>query len=459
MVREISSGLLRRVRYLWLGLLALYLGWLALIPPFQVPDEPAHYFKATTLPLPDSVNGQYGHLSTTGAVQLFRSSQLDQIAGNPSVKYDRSLFFSAPLYPTDESWLYSSAVPNTPLPYIGSGLAYTLTDITGATLQQGFYAMRLGGLLFVAAILWFAYRNSPAVVLVLSPLLALPMVVNQVIGISADGYSMVVTVLFLATLHGVMQGQSQSVKALPWVVFAFLSVKLVYYPLLLLLPYVLLKHGHAQRWTLRLMLLVSVICGLGLQYYYLTHKTDNPDSTIESLVQPKQQLIGILHAPYDYVATLSRTWELNKELYKASLFGNVGWLDTLASPRLVSAFVAFMVLYLGLTAWYYLSSGRAVLRTSLAVIMVVLPSVLLVFTSMYLVWTPLGAGVIEGVQGRYFLPILFALATLPVLFGARHGVVIASNRMQLAYHLAMLGMMALALIFAIKQVYPRFYGG
>ncbi|PWB53167.1 MAG: hypothetical protein C3F18_07685 [Nitrosomonadales bacterium] len=444
--------------YLWLSLLAMYLGWLALIPPFQVPDEPAHYFKATTLLLPDYVNGQYGHLSSASAEKLVKLSQFDKIVGNPSGKYDSALFFSIPLYPTAEPFFYASALPYTPLPYVGSGLAYQAAQAAGATLQNAFYSMRLGGLLFVAVILWFAYRNSPAVVLVLSPLMAVPMVVNQVIGISADGYSLAVTVLFLAVVHGTVQGRSLSLMVLPWVVFAFMSVKPVYFPLLLLLPYALFKQGKGLKWAYRLAVVVSLLAGLGLQHFYLTHKTANPASTMEAVFQPDKQFQYILNHPLDYAGTLGRTWAINKEHYKASLFGNVGWLDTPASPRLMMAFQWFMLLHLVFTAGYYLRDRRAVLNATAGAVLVVLPSVLLVFTSMYVFWTPLWGDVIEGVQGRYFLPILMALAALPVIFANREGVVIASERMQLGYYLAMIFVMALALIYAVTQVYPRFYG-
>jgi uncharacterized membrane protein len=50
---------------------------------------------------------------------------------------------------------------------------------------------------------------------------------------------------------------------------------------------------------------------------------------------------------------------------------------------------------------------------------VIVASLLILSLSQYLIWTELGAGVIEGLQGRYFLPI----APLALLL-------VASNRLR-----------------------------
>ena len=39
-------------------------------------------------------------------------------------------------------------------------------------------------------------------------------------------------------------------------------------------------------------------------------------------------------------------------------------------------------------------------------------TIILMFTSLYVQWTPLGASFIDGVQGRYFIPLLIPIAIL-----------------------------------------------
>jgi hypothetical protein len=46
---------------------------------------------------------------------------------------------------------------------------------------------------------------------------------------------------------------------------------------------------------------------------------------------------------------------------------------------------------------------------TLMVVIGVISSAGLIFAALYLGWTPVGAPVVEGVQGRYFLPLLAAL--------------------------------------------------
>ena len=73
--------------------------------------------------------------------------------------------------------------------------------------------------------------------------------------------------------------------------------------------------------------------------------------------------------------------------------------------------------------------------------------VLLIFTSLYIQWTAVGAPVIDGVQGRYFLPILL-LVPIALCRGKnkKTHVTLISERAVLCYS-AIVNMAALAIIF------------
>jgi uncharacterized membrane protein len=85
------------------------------------------------------------------------------------------------------------------------------------------------------------------------------------------------------------------------------------------------------------------------------------------------------------------------------------------------------------------------------VLLVVAATVLLIEISLYLLWTPVGAAAIEGVQGRYFLPVAAAAVWL-----------MPWRRLAAAFDPRMVGALAalvagLSLTIAMVAVVERYY--
>jgi uncharacterized membrane protein len=302
--------------------------WIAIIPPFQMPDEIAHYFKATTLLLPDKLGNQYGHVSTTATWQLVEAAQANRIAFNPSVQYDLKAFFKTPIYPTTEIAFYPSALPYTPIPYIGAGLGHTISSLTEMPLQQSFYIMRISSLAFVTFLLLLAYRNSARMFVLMMPVIAVPMFMNQTTAISSDGFTLGMLILFLCMLDGINNGKAQSIKSLPIASFALMSVKPVYFPIAILIYYIKKASKNIINIRYLFMVAISFIAGLGLQIFYIKQRTPNPNHSIEAIVNAGQQLSFVLSHPVIYLSIIYNTIKEKYYFYLEGLAGKVGWLDT-----------------------------------------------------------------------------------------------------------------------------------
>jgi hypothetical protein len=143
-------------------------------------------------------------------------------------------------------------------------------------------------------------------------------------------------------------------------------------------------------------------------------KISNASTVRHSLltqVDPSAQLAFLLSHPLEIPVIAFSTLYALWRSYLAQVVGILGWLDAPLPP------IAYGILGLGFAAilamdgvpvkpllrWIFLA-GSAV-------------SVALIFLGLYLVWTPLfSLGPIEGVQGRYFLPILpFLMFLIPKL--------------------------------------------
>jgi hypothetical protein len=125
---------------------------------------------------------------------------------------------------------------------------------------------------------------------------------------------------------------------------------------------------------------------------------------------PQNQLNWIMSHPSDFLRALLRTIPLQFGTIVWSCIGILGHLHTKLSPVFVGAYMLVAVV----AAINDPSEAvRVSLATRAASAAAVLISTGLVFTCEYLVWNKTGNPFIEGVQGRYFIPM--ALAAMIVI--------------------------------------------
>lgn len=137
-------------------------------------------------------------------------------------------------------------------------------------------------------------------------------------------------------------------------------------------------------------------------------------------VDAHAQVSGILSNPARYAYTC---------IFTALTYGD-GWIrelggsfissaDGTASPYVLS--LLFIIVYSSL-----LFDGDGVkqtffVREKMYIGVIIFINVLLIFTSLYVQWTAAGSSIIDGIQGRYFLPLV-PIATLIVVSNTRQPV-------------------------------------
>ncbi|MBF9196439.1 DUF2142 domain-containing protein [Microvirga terrestris] len=116
---------------------------------------------------------------------------------------------------------------------------------------------------------------------------------------------------------------------------------------------------------------------------------------------PSDQLAFLLSHPLEIPGIAFSTLYRLSYAYLKQMIGVLGWLDA-PLPQGV-----YLILYFGLATTLAMEglSLKPLLRWTFLVGLAA--SAAMIFVSLYLIWTPLGSlGPIEGVQGRYFLPLL-----------------------------------------------------
>ncbi len=159
-------------------------------------------------------------------------------------------------------------------------------------------------------------------------------------------------------------------------------------------------------------------------------------------VAPDEQIAFVLADPLRYAMIVFRTFFLSPEGGEAarSLGGVAGWTN-IGLPAPIYA----LLLVAGIALWASGEKPPAPIRTPFALLVqagVFGGVTLLILTMMYAGWTGVGASVIDGFQGRYWLPLLpliLALAPLRLsLLSAERA------RVGLAFGAPIVGLVAMA---------------
>ncbi|WP_330233926.1 DUF2142 domain-containing protein [Nocardia sp. NBC_00508] len=126
-------------------------------------------------------------------------------------------------------------------------------------------------------------------------------------------------------------------------------------------------------------------------------------------VRPGDQLSGILGDPPQFVHVLGESIALRDQRWFSQFFGELGfaYIDVPALSML-ACLLAFAV-SLGISE----RMNAAAFRRTLIVALTVAASVAMIYVTLYMSFTPVGYYIVDGVQGRYFVPLaIVAFAVL-----------------------------------------------
>ncbi|HEY6324038.1 MAG TPA: DUF2142 domain-containing protein [Thermoanaerobaculia bacterium] len=407
-------------------------------PPFQVPDEPAHFFRAyqvaTAAAAEPGPGGGIGYRLPASLRQLAELCTAG-VAFHPGRRLPPGLLtaaWSLPLAPERRVFMPAGSLTlYTPVPYLAAAAALAAGRLLALRPLALLYLARLGNLAAALAVSWIAVRIAPAQRWLLALLALTPMAMFERSSASADALTDALPLLLVSCLLSLVlrraadpAGESHpagsaggSPALLLATAFLVAAAKGVYFLLDLLVflvpPGVRAKGCAAGRARSRAVAglwaggLAAAVAGAGISAW-VTHRFANLGSPRLG-VHPEAQLRGVLAAPLRFLGLAAADYVHHLPRYGAGFVGIFGWLDTpLPKPSMVLWGLLLLAAALtggdpalALAAWQR--------RLAVAVTVAVL---LLLSLSQYVTWTPLGAGFVDGLQGRYFLPVAPVAAIL-----------------------------------------------
>ena len=406
-------GYLRQpeISFVWIGTI-----WgsmlLFVTPPFQVPDENRHFYRAYQVSEGELVGTKQ---NDTGGGDLPKS--VIYTAEDPSHvilrfhwerKYrfrDTFILLSFPLEPQDRMFVSFVSVIYSPVPYVPQVLAILPARLLALPPIVMMYFGRIFNFTAWLALTYLAIRITPIYRWLFVLLALMPMSIFQAASLSVDAVTNGLAFLTIAFFLRCAFDESKAVSLRDMVLLLLLTLclslcKVVYFLLVflfLLIPRQ--KIGSVRRYLLILLTLATAnLLVAGLWNFCIRDFS----ATVRPEAQVQEQIELIKTQPDQYLSILLETIRHRTGYLCDTFVGRLGWLDTPLPTYLI-------------VSWWLLLAAVAILESKPMIHITLrhkgilggigVLTLLLMFTLMFIYWEPSGDTIIRGVQGRYLIPI------------------------------------------------------
>lgn len=387
-------------------------GFLITTPPFQVPDEIAHFNRAYKLSefktfqkTENNVSGDYVPASIDSAFMMFR-----YLSWRPDQKVDKNRLSDAFKIPLEKkkrkfekidagAYFYLSYLPQYPAIYLGK--------IFNLNVVWILYIGRFFGLLFYIFCVWYAIKIIPTAKYLLMTVALMPMCLAQAGSSNADcvlfSFSFLAPALLLKLSFEKKKLSLDKDAVLLFIILVTFGVlKPVYMPmalLIFLIPVMKFKN-KIQYFSITTSVLVVAfiltIWWLKSNALYLTTDDLNTDT--------QGKIKHLISNPFYYFTVLVETFKILKTQYYYEAFGVLGYLDTKLPGWVYTSFLSafiFLILFESNKEHTFFIYQRSIL---LFIFITVFSAIILSF---YLINQKRYGPIVIGVQGRYFIPVFF----------------------------------------------------
>ncbi len=392
------------------------------LPPYQAPDEKLHFFRAYEISKGSMISkthktgeiGNYLPEDIEGTLILMKGTEVAFYSNNKInyTDFKKALFLKDSK--NQQFYVFPNAAIYAPLQYIPQSFGILVSRILRIPVLWSLYFGRIFNLISWITITYFAIKLMPKGKIILLSLSLLPMSIQQAASLSPDALLNSISYLFIALCFYLAKEEvnlrTRHIVALISL-FIFISIsKIVYLPLalmMLVMPVSKFKNKNSYIGTF-----IGLTTG-GVLITTLWMRMVNSRLTLDFAggdVNTKRQIVGVLKSPFVYLNTIRNTMVGNIYFYVESMIGKLGWLDTKLPDTLILMYILLGFLIVLVISKYFTKRER-ILAFSTFIL-----GVILILSSLYAIWTPVGAPVIGGVQGRYLLPLApLAFMSIPRL--------------------------------------------
>ncbi len=428
---SLESPFIKRIydhlHWLWLALaLTVCVSMVFMTPPFQVPDEPAHFLKAAQVSAGNfsgirTANHNPGAYTPIGAVDLVGINEFHLLSMHKERKID--VLQSTETRPSAVKWgerfVFSatSAINYPPTGYLFHAIALRLSQALHINVLSSFFLARLFNALGCVALSCMAIALATRGKWYLFILLSLPMTLFQFASLSQDGILISSAALGSAMLSRYLDNETADRVRFMLIIgsiFLFLVAilgKPVYIPLLFAVHIIVLMKNKTYIVGIAFSLLCSLIIVIG---WYLLNSSGY--SVADPEISIVRQINYLYTDPFALITVVLQKTAVNFTKEANGFIGILGWRDTrlpVYSYGLVKVLLALIML---MNCYAFVKKQQSFLLISIVALTIV-SAMFFVSLALYVTWTPVGLQTVHGVQGRYMIPIAcFASVAMVDLF-------------------------------------------
>ncbi len=403
-------------------------------PPFHVVDEPTHFYRIAQLseghlmPRALHINGavRYGDTFPESVTQSV--NQLVNGTGPAQGEYKKSLIKQNVLHPPHDQKPvkvpFEGSAVYSPITYVPHVIGYTIARIFTDSVAVTMYAARLGNAMGWLLLVFLAIKFAPFGKWAFAALGLLPQIVFSAASLQADTFIVGLCFLLAALIMHLRFSEKVELVPLKYVLglgaimSAIALSKFAYAPVFLTL--LLIPRQKMRRPYITWAGLIGVPIILTVLWDYAIHDIAGRLNFLVNGVSygPVQQLHAMLDQPLLGVQAIANSmFSGASDHLVREMLGVFTWFY-LSLPLWVQIISVATVVF---TLLYQLGRGPVLqLSRKMLVLASLVGSVLLIFVTFYFLWTPAGAHIVLGVQGRYFLPLL---PLLILLFSAKKQII------------------------------------
>ncbi len=381
-------------------------------PPFSYIDEAAHYSRAELI----SEGSLYPEITDKGVfVNDYFFSFQDSYHGTTILSENS---YNNPI--TDHKDYWPSTTENPFYPYLLSGFGILIAKLLNLTAIWALYFSRIANLLFYGVTAYFMIKIIPKYKLHLLVFSTIPLCISQVSYSTYDAFILTFTLIILTYFIKMYLGEVDR-KNLAVFLISILLVSLIKQPYVLLTLLILVvpfKDDKLKKYSIIVVIIMFVLTLLSVSSILTLFMAPTVTTTTVGLItniSAVGQTRFIASNPF-IILTLIKDMIISIPyifLLKSNFFHYTGYKGV----KLVNFIsILFFILF---SLFYRLDINlnkkeRRILGLICVLVYVGINIIL------YLIGTPVGYGVILGVQARYFLPVI---GLLPLIINTKYKII------------------------------------
>lgn len=307
--------------------------------------------------------------------------------------------------------------------FIPCSLGISVARLLHLNTASLFFLGRLFNFLFYVALSMLAVYLIPFGKLLLSSILTMPMSFQQGMSFSYDVCVNSIAFLSAAIAFKFAYENTKKVnwkKAIPLLFFTFILSKAKghAYITIALLPYIILfmnhlKYSNKKQTKIILktvfVILMTIMIGLGIMMIVNNnHLVPYTPSYLSYADAEKYSISFLLNHPRYIPRIIFGTLFVYGPYYLLTFVGHLlGWLELEISSIYIKIELMILALFTVFSDTKKITSNKRSISIIASLI-----SIVFIFAGLLLAWTPINTVLVQGVQGRYFIPV-----ALPLLLG------------------------------------------